>query len=127
MEDHKIKDNKRILIIEDNEGIRTLYSEVLHDEGYEVECADGGSEGLKKAINSFFDLIILDLMMPEMDGLQVLDGLRSAGVKSKVVLFTNLYIANTVEEAKKKGVDAFIVKSDTDPGKLIEKIKSLIN
>lgn len=120
-------EKKKILVIEDDDSIRLLYQDLLKDEGYEVECASGGVEGLEKARKADYQLIVLDVMMPEYDGLQVLANLKKEGNKAKIALFTNLYSQEVYDEAKKIGFDDFVVKSDTNPGEMLEKVRNLIS
>jgi DNA-binding response OmpR family regulator len=118
--------NKKILLIEDDLNTGNLYSDILKTEGYDVVTAPDGQEGLLKAENDTFDLIILDAMIPKMDGLEVLAAIKKKDSACKVAIFSNLSFPDVISEAKKLGADAFIHKSDTDPGKLLEKVKDLV-
>ncbi len=62
----------RLLVVDDDKNLRTLYKEELGDEGYEVDCAASGSEALEMVKNNKPDLVILDISMPGMDGIEVL-------------------------------------------------------
>lgn len=117
---------KKILLIEDDLDTRNLYSDVLKTKGYEVDIASDGEEGLAKARAGRYVLILLDIMLPRIDGLQVLSILKKEDSQRRVAIFTNLSSSDLSEEAKKNGADEFILKSDTDPGKLLEIMKSLI-
>src|SRR4030043_929808 len=79
---------KRILVVDDEEGIRLLYKEELEEEGYEVELAAGGEEALQKLKRSKPDLITLDLKMPGMGGLEVLERIREQDKELPVVICT---------------------------------------
>lgn len=118
--------NKKILLIEDDLDTRTLYADILKNGGYEVDTSPDGQEGLLQAQSGSYDIVLLDIMLPTIDGLEVLSVLKKEKPSLKVVLFTNLSSENLIEQAQKKGADAFILKSDIDPDKLLEQIKNLI-
>jgi two-component system, OmpR family, alkaline phosphatase synthesis response regulator PhoP len=80
--------NKSILIIEDEEGLRMTLSDRLRSEAYIVDLASDGPEGLKKATNLTFDLIILDIMLPRRSGLDVCRDIRAAGFATPILLLT---------------------------------------
>src|SRR3989344_5115083 len=86
-------EKKRILLVEDDQFTRELYEEVLKDAGFEVDTAVDGIDGLSKIKTGGYDLILLDVMMPKMDGLDVLRSLMNEPPKVKsgpIVLLTNL-------------------------------------
>lgn len=121
---------KRILIVEDDVYIRDLYAEVLSEAGYSVETAVDGEEGLVKAKAGEYDLILLDVMMPKLDGLGVLQGLKKTPPQSKngpVILLTNLAQNKVVQEALKIGAKDFIIKADLDPQELLDRISSYLS
>ena len=80
--------NNKILVIEDDPDINKLVSMNLRDMAYEVESCDVGSRGLKMAMNGHFDLIVLDVMLPEMDGLEICRRLRSADNFIPILMLT---------------------------------------
>ena len=91
--DWRLKTNKyilmkKILIIEDEEPIRTALEDDLRLENYEVATAKDGMEGLEKAAEPDIDLIILDIMLPGMDGFEVCKRLRNSGVKTPIIMLT---------------------------------------
>lgn len=118
---------KKILLIEDDLNTRNLYMDLLSSKGYEVEFAADGKEGLLKAEEGSYDLVLLDIMLPHVDGLEILSALKKDGEsKMKIALFTNLSSKDVIDEARAKGADAFLLKSDLDPGKFLEKVKNLL-
>ena len=80
--------NKRILIIDDEPNVRLSYRAVLEVEGYDVDEASSAATGLEKLIAGRFDLVILDLRMPEMDGLDLLAKMRERGLSTPTVMIT---------------------------------------
>lgn len=120
---------KRILIIDDDTSVRMLFTDTLTDEGFEVETAVDGIEGLEKLKQGGFDLVLLDVMMPKLDGIGILTELadhKPTKENKKIVLFTSLHDDPAVKEGLTKGAHGFIVKSDYTPEVLIAKIKSFL-
>ena len=122
-----------ILIVEDEEIISKTYAEELRDEGFTVFTAGDGKEGLKVALAKKPDLILLDILMPVMDGLTMMDKLRKKNPYGKnvpVVLLSNLSsseekIMETVTNTKNEPTSYF-VKSDWDLDDVVDKIKELL-
>ncbi|OGP53891.1 MAG: two-component system response regulator [Deltaproteobacteria bacterium RBG_13_52_11] len=100
---------KRILVVDDEEGIRLLYKEELEEEGYEVELAAGGEEALQKLKRSKPDLITLDLKMPGMGGLEVLERIREQDKELPVVICTAY--GDYKRDLATWASDAYVVKS----------------
>lgn len=124
-----IEDKKKILIVEDDEIIRKAYVDELHDEGFLVLTAKNGQEGLDIALEKRPDLILLDILMPVMDGLTMMDELRNKdhayGKSVPLIFLTNL---EPNEERIMKAIEKnepayYLVKSDWNLSQVIEKIK----
>lgn len=115
--------SKHILFVEDDHAISEMYSRILIKNGYKVDFAYDGPEGLQKANAKHYDLILLDIMMPEMTGLEVLERLRgedgSGSPDTKIVILTNFAQDETSEKAQEDHADGFIVKADVVPSQLI--------
>jgi two-component system response regulator ResD len=122
--------SKTILFIEDDKPIAEMYSRVLEREGYQVEFAYNGAEGLDKAHAKHYDLILLDIMMPEKTGIEVLQDLRGPDGKgnptTKIVILTNLAQDKTSQEALKSQADGYIIKADIVPSQLAGIVSKLI-
>ena len=121
-------EKKKILIIEDDWAIAQMYSLRLQEEGYEVLLSKDGSEGLKAADEQKPVLILLDIIMPKLDGFGVLERLK-ANVKTKnipVVLLTNLGQDEDVKKGKFLGAQDYLIKSNFTPSQVMEKVKRLI-
>lgn len=120
---------KKILIIEDEKTLRLAIRKKLEKEGFEVFEAGNGQTGLSTAIEIKPDLILLDVTMPIMDGIRMLDELRKDewGKEAEVIILTNLSDANKELESFQKGVKDYLVKSDWKIADLVNKIKTKLN
>lgn len=112
----------KIAIIEDDPAISQMYRIKFEGEGYTVETAENGVLGLKLAENMQPDIILLDLMMPEMGGHEMLQELRKKawGKSIKVVILTNMGEQEAPEGIRELGVSAFILKADMTPRQVAE-------
>ena len=100
----------KILIIDDERAIRRALREILEFEEYDVEEAENGKEGLDKAKSGSFDIIFCDIKMPEMDGMEVLDGLLAEKIETPVIMISGHGNIDTAVQAIKKGAFDFIEK-----------------
>lgn len=118
----------KIAIIEDDQAISQMYRIKFEAEGYTVETADNGKLGLELAEKMNPDIILLDLMMPEMNGDEMLAKLRKTdwGKDIKVVILTNVGEQEIPENVKKLDVSAVIVKADMTPRQVAEKVKTYL-
>ncbi len=118
----------KILIVEDDPMMARMYQNILAGVGYELELAKDGEEGLTLAKTLMPALILLDIMMPKMNGLEVLDHLKSDEQTKTipVVILTNLSSEKDAETALSKGAVKYIIKSDFEPEKFADLIKELV-
>lgn len=100
----------KILIIDDEKGIRNTMKEILEFENHEISLAENGKEGLEAALNGSFDAIFCDIKMPGMDGTEVLDKLEESGCESAVIMISGHGDIDTAVECIKKGAYDFIQK-----------------
>lgn len=112
---------KKVLIVEDEAVIREAYTILLEAHGYDVASAANGEEALQKCKDGAFDAILLDLMMPVIDGIGFLEraNLRASAPKTKVILLSNLSSGQEVIKAKELGACRHEVKSDLAPSDVI--------
>lgn len=118
----------KILIIEDDPLMSRLYQKVFKFENYDVSSAVNGREGIEKAVKEKPTLILLDIMMPEMNGLEALDKLK-ADPDTKtipVIVLTNLAGTQDAETALAKGAVKYIVKSEHEPKEVVQMVKEII-
>ncbi len=122
--------SERILVIEDDQFLRELYDELLRGEGYSVDLAEDGEVGLNKFTEGGYALILLDIMLPKIDGLEILR--RTQEKKSKkgngpVVLLTNLGQDSIIKEGFSLGASGYLVKSALNPDQVLNEIKVFLS
>ena len=121
--------NHKILLVEDDESLRQMYSLILKKEGFSVDTGDDGVQGLSKARQGGYDLILLDLMMPNLDGIGFLKGLKEEQVKQPngpIVILSNAGYEQVADEVKSLGAVDFMMKADLLPDDLIKNVKGYI-
>ena len=114
---------KTILVVDDDEAIRTLLQEELEDDGYKVLIATNARDALKMVAAEALDLVILDIRMPGMDGLEALP--RILGLKDSLPVILNTAYAQYKDRFMSWAADAYVVKS-SDLTELKQKIKELV-
>jgi CheY-like chemotaxis protein len=114
---------KRLLVVDDEENIRILFREELEDEGYDVELASNGIEALEKFRGSAFDVVILDIKMPGMDGLQALEEIKKFK-KDQPVILCSAY-GEYRQDFSTWISEAYVVKS-ADTTELKQAIKNVL-
>jgi DNA-binding response OmpR family regulator len=116
-----------ILLVDDDLYIRDVYKEVLESEGFTVDIAMDGKEGLEKIISNEYNLILLDVMLPQLDGIGVLATLaENKKDHAPVILLTNLAHDPILKEASKYGAIMTLIKTDITPDQLVEHAKSVL-
>lgn len=103
-------ENKQVLVVEDNEELQGILADFLEVKGAEVDFADNGELGLKLALGNDFDAIILDVMMPKKDGMQVAKELRDNGCTTPILMLTALNGREDLLKGFERGVDDFVTK-----------------
>lgn len=120
---------KTILCVEDDRFIGEMYVRSLQKAGYDVTWMVDGNDGLVMARSQPFDLIILDLMLPEQRGDQILDALRSDDTdlipESKILIMTNFEQDDATKSAIMNRVDGYLIKADITPRKLIDVVNKM--
>jgi DNA-binding response OmpR family regulator len=118
--------SNKIAIIEDDLTISQMYRLKFEAEGYKVISAHNGKDGLQVIEKDIPDIILLDLMMPEMNGDEMLAQLRKTdwGKNIKVIILTNMGEQEVPDEVKKLGVSSIILKADMTPRQVAEIVKT---
>ncbi len=119
----------KVAVIEDDQAISQMYLLKFQNEGFNVEVAENGKVGLELCEKMKPDIILLDLMMPEMTGDQMLTELRKTewGKNTKVIILTNMGEQEIPESVRKQGVSAVVLKADMTPKQVAELVKKTLN
>lgn len=118
---------RKVLFIEDEPFISELYIRALNKAGYNVKLTKKGDEGLELAKTGDYSIILLDLMMPNMLGLEILKRLRAElpQLKSKIIVATNLEMSKERRAEIEKQADGYIIKAEVTPRQLVEFLESV--
>jgi two-component system nitrogen regulation response regulator NtrX len=112
----------RILIIDDDESIRKVLATILEDEDYIVETAETAKEGIEKSEKSFYNLALIDVRLPDMEGIELLSKLRNTKPKMRKIIVTGYPTLQNAVSAVNKGADAYVMKP-FDVGKILQTIR----
>ena len=119
---------KKLLIIEDDRIIGNIYSKKFAGEGFNVEVAEDGQTGLERISGFRPDIVLLDLMLPKLNGLDILTRVRANPefARLPIIVFSNAYMPTVIDAAWKAGATTVLTKSNTSPKKLTETIAELL-
>jgi DNA-binding response OmpR family regulator len=121
---------QKILVVDDDQYLRDIYQENLVDEGFEVDIAINGEEGLKKLQQGGYALCLLDMMLPKVDGIGVLNSIREHPPQipnGPIIVLSNLSHDTLIDDALKKGAASYIVKADMTPDQIVAEVRKQIN
>lgn len=118
----------KVLIIEDDAPYRKIYKRKFEVSGYEAEVAEDGLVGIEKMRSFKPDIVFVDLMMPKMDGFQVLDTAKADPVLKSIpiVVLTNLSTSDDANKVLQKGALTILVKSNTEPNAIVAKANEIL-
>lgn len=121
--------SRTILIIEDDQFISEMYARSLRKAGYQVDVATTGQKGIDAALRKAYDVILLDIMLPEKQGTEVVAELRAHASDtlkdSRIIVLTNFEQDEESRAVMQSQADGYLIKADITPRKLIEIINSL--
>ncbi|MBA7673916.1 Transcriptional regulatory protein ZraR [subsurface metagenome] len=103
-------DQKNILVVDDDTGVRTVFSSILRKEGYRVTAVKNGYEAIKVIDEESFDLALVDLRMPGLDGIQVLEKIKSRRPQTRVIIYSAYGSVEDAVEAMRKGAADYLNK-----------------
>ena len=115
-------ESARILVVDDDENIRKVLMRILEDEGYMVDTAKTGKEAVEKSRTKFYNLALIDIRLPDMEGVELLTKIRDTTPKMRKIIITGYPTLKNAVEAVNKGADAYIMKP-FDMKELLSKIK----
>ncbi|MEI6249305.1 MAG: response regulator [bacterium] len=119
----------KILLVEDDESLSNVYVTRFEAEGFDIRRVGNGEDALATAINYQPDIILLDIMMPKVDGFDVLDILKNTNKTKdlKIIMLSALSQEMDIDKAKKLGADDYLIKSEVTIADVVEKIKKELN
>jgi two-component system NtrC family response regulator len=116
----------RILVIDDDENIRKVLEVILRDQGYGVDTVSTGSEAVKKTQKNHYDLMLIDIRLPDMEGTELLTKVRDTTPKIRKVMVTGYPTLQNAVAAVNKGADAYVMKP-FDVEKMLDTIKEQLD
>jgi len=118
---------KKILIIEDDSFLIDLYKTKLEKEDFEVEVAESGEKGLEKLKEKDFDLLVLDIVLPKLNGFEILEKIKEEKNKKnlKIIVLSNLSQKEEIKRALSFGVEKYLIKAYFTLAEVIEEIKKI--
>lgn len=120
---------KKILIVEDDQFLREFYEELLSVQGYQVDSAADGEIAENKILQGGYDMILLDIMLPKKDGLQILRDLKITPSKQPngpIVVLTNLGQDTIIKSCFEMGASGYMIKSAMDPDQVLNEINNYL-
>jgi DNA-binding response OmpR family regulator len=125
---NEVPAKKKILLIEDEHAIRVMYAQVLEEAGYEVIHLSDGDEAIEAILKGDWSLVLLDIMLPRKDGMQVLKELKGHPnwKKGPVVLLSNLNSEEIINNAYGLGADGYLIKSEIKPDKVVAEVEEFL-
>lgn len=120
---------KKILLVEDEQFIRDLYSRELTKAGFQVTSVADGQSGINQLKTQTFDVLLLDIMLPGMNGLQVLREFKTQNPNSPMItmLLTNLGQETVIKEGFELGAQAYLIKASYTPEQVVNEVKSVLS
>ena len=120
---------KKILLIEDEEFIRDLYVRQLTQSEFQIKAVADGNTGLSFLKTEVFDLLLLDIMLPDINGLQVLREFRTLNPNSqmKVIMLTNLGQEAVIKEGFELGANAYLIKASYTPDQVVNEVRNIFS
>lgn len=115
----------RILVIDDDRNIKETIIMILEDEGYVVDCAETGSEAIKKTEATAYNVVLIDIRLPDMDGVELLTKIRNLVPRTRKIIMTGYPSIQNAIEALNKSADAYVIKP-IDVEKLLSIIREQI-
>lgn len=117
----------KVLLIEDEKEISNLYQDILSSGGYSVVVSFDGQNGYEIAKKGDWDILLLDIMLPSMDGLEVLGHLHNEGIsqEKKVIILSNIENSEVLKKSQDLGALNYIIKSEIKPSELLSVLAAL--
>ena len=120
---------QKILLIEDEDYIRDIYKDQLDSSGFSTDAFGNGSDGMAAFRNNFYDLVVLDIILPDINGLKILKEIKEDKIKGKtpVLLLTNLEQDIIIKQGMELGAADYLQKVENTPDMVVDKIKLILD
>lgn len=119
--------SKRILMIEDFPVMQKFYKDALEKAGHQLDIAGDGLQALEKVHQNTYDVILLDMLLPNMNGIEFLEQYQDRPSSTTIVILSDFAEPSRIERAKELGVHEYLIKSDYPPSELVKKLDTLFN
>lgn len=119
---------KKILLVEDDSFLIDIYSTKLKESGFSVEVASEGDEAVRRVKEDIFDLVLLDIVMPKLDGWEILRQIKAESKlkELKVIIISNLSQKEEVEKGMNLGAEKYLIKAHYTPSEVVKEIKEVL-
>lgn len=117
---------KKILLVEDEKALATVLNLKLKSAGFETQVVYNGEDALASLKGGAYDLLLIDIMMPKRDGFSVLEELKKEGNQTPVFAMSNLGQEEDIARVKSMGVKDYIIKADTSPAEILERVRKFL-
>ena len=123
------KEKTKILLVEDDSFLLGMYATKFELEGFQVIVAEDGEKAVRAALKELPDIILLDIILPVLNGFEVLKQLKAEAATAKipVILLTNLSQRDEIEQGLKMGAEDYLIKAHFMPSEVVDKIKKVLN
>lgn len=121
---------QRILVVEDEAYLRDVYCDILRDAGFEVDTAHDGEQAMGQLKKGGYDAVLLDIMLPKIDGIEVLRNLKQTAPdkpNGPVIILSNLEQQTIISQGVALGARAYIIKSNINPEDLVTELKKILS
>lgn len=120
---------QKILIVDDDTKLTDIYKEVLTQAGFAVSVVNDPKTAIEKIVAEAPNLILLDVLMPEISGLELLDNIKNneSAKEIPIVFLTNLRDDDTIKQGLSKGAIGYLMKTELTPGQVVEEVKLFLN
>lgn len=115
----------KILLVDDDAFLRDMYATKFQEAGHEVATAQNGTEALSKVEDTRFDIVLMDMVMPGMTGLELLEKIHENFADMKCVVLSNQGEQTDIDAANKAGAVGYIVKAESIPSQVVQKVEAL--
>jgi DNA-binding response OmpR family regulator len=116
---------KEVLLVEDFQVMQEFYMDTLKDAGYAVDIASDGSEALEKVTKKRYDFILLDMLLPKVNGIEFLEKYKGHNEGSTILVLSDFTEPGRIHRALELGAAEYLIKAEYPPSKLVEKLDSL--